>query len=271
MDYQCTAIVLRTYRLNESDKILHLYSKEHGPIQCIAKGAYRVNSKFNAKAQILNCLDLLLASGRNLDIVKEARSIQAFPRINSNYEALTLACFTIDVLNHIAINDDHYDELFNLITNYLRDLELICSKPQVPSLELQILFTCKYLWQLICILGYKPDLDTCSLTNTRRNADQIPQYFDLENGAVTSSRAYKELVRKNPYQDSIRELKPGVFSTLLQLEQNLNLTNIERSTLSIEHTFKFLHKHLEYRLHKEFKSWKLVEQILNPSLSMQAA
>ncbi len=266
MDYQCTAIVLRTYRLNESDKILHLYSREHGPVQCIAKGAYRVNSKFAAKAQVLNCLDLLLAGGRNLDIVKEARLVQAFPHINSNYEALTLACFAIEVLAQVAINDDNYETLFNLICTYLNELENMGKK---ANNELVFSSTCKYLWQLICILGYKPDLDTCSLTNTRRNTKQIPQYFDMENGGVTSSKAYRELVRKNPYQDSIRELKPGVFNTLLNLEQNLD--PIEHSRFGIEHTLKFLHKHLEYRIHKEFKSWKLVEQILNPSLSVQAA
>lgn len=259
MDYQCTAIILRTYRLNESDKILHLYSKEHGPIQCIAKGAYRVNSKFSAKTQVLNCLDLLLAGGRNLDIVKEARLIQALPHINSNYEALTLACFAIDILAQVAINDDSYEALFNLIYNHLQEMEQIRDNNF-------FLGTCKYLWHLICILGYKPDLDTCSLTNTKRNRDQIPQYFDLENGAVTSSQAYRELLRRNPYQDSIRELKPGVFNTLLQFE-NMNLINevglVPRSFSeagNIEHTLKFLHKHLEYRLHKEFKSWKLVEE-----------
>ncbi len=263
MDYQCTAIVLRTYRLNESDKILHLYSKEHGPIQCIAKGAYRVNSKFSAKVQVLNCLDLLLASGRNLDIVKEARLVKALPYINSNYEALTLACFAIEVLAHVAINDDSYETLFNLITNYLNELESQQSSKVKGDLQQTFSITCKYLWQLICILGYKPDLDTCSISNNKRSSNQIPQYFDLENGAVTSTSAYKNLVLRNPYQDSIRELKPGVFNTLLQFENN-NEAGLE----SIEHTLKFLHKHLEYRIHKEFKSWKLVEQILNPSLSI---
>jgi DNA repair protein RecO (recombination protein O) len=266
VDYQSTALVLRTYRLNESDKILHLYSKEHGPMQCIAKGAYRVNSKFNAKAQVLNCLDLLVASGRNLDILKEARLVQSFSGIHSSYEALTLACFAIDVLNHIAINDDNYEEPFNLITNYLTEMEKISKNS-----DALILSTCKYLWELVYLLGYMPELHTCSLTNLKRSANEIPQYFDFENGAITSSKAYRAYHANNPYQDNIQELRPGVFNTLIKLERSLDSSDGQRSTVNAEHTLKFLHKHLSRRIQKEFKSWKLVEEILTPSLFMQTA
>ena len=134
-----------------------------------------------------------------------------------------------------------------------------------------ILCTCKYLWQLICMLGYKPDLDTCSLTNTRRSTQQIPQYFDMENGAITSVKAYRELVRRNPYQDSIRELKSGVFTMLTGFDAGVLNPELVMQSAHIINTLKFLHKHLEYRLHKEFKSWKLVEEILEPSLSVLAA
>ncbi len=264
MDYQCTAIVLKSFKLNEADKILHLYSKEHGPLQCIAKGAYRVNSKFSSKAQVLNCLDLLVASGRNLDIVKEARLVKSFPNINSNYEALTLACFMLEILAHIAIQDEHYEELFDLVNGYLTEINNSCSTPDNTKL---FFITCKSLWELICMLGYKPDLDTCSLTNAKRNSNEIPQYFDLENGCVTSTRAYKQMLSTNPYQDSIRELKPGVFNTLLHLDQKLNA---DQATLNIEQTLKFLHKHIEYRLHKDFKSWKLIEPLLEQQLMLAA-
>jgi DNA repair protein RecO len=233
-------------------------------MQCIAKGAYRVNSKFNAKAQVLNCLDLLVASGRNLDILKEARLVQSFSAIHSNYDALTLACFAIDVLNHIAINDDNYEEPFNLITSYLAEMELLSSK-QINFNDL-MMCTCRYLWELVYLLGYMPELHTCSLTNLKRSANEIPQYFDFENGAITSSKAYRAYNANNPYQDNVQELRPGVFNTLLQLERNLDLINGQH-----EHTLKFLHKHLSRRIQKEFKSWKLVEEILSPIDLAQAA
>ena len=231
-------------------------------MQCIAKGAYKVNSKFNAKAQVLNCLDLLVASGRNLDILKEARLVQSFTAIHSSYEALTLACFAIDVLNHIAVNDDSYEEPYTLITNYLTEMESISSKQN--NFNALIMCSCKYLWELIHLLGYMPELHTCSLTNLKRSPNEIPQYFDFENGAITSSRAYKAYYSSNPYQDSIQALKPGVFNTLFTFERNSSPVDTEQSTFNIEHTLKFLHKHLARRLQKEFKSWKLVEEILNP-------
>ena len=178
----------------------------------------------------------------------------------------------LDVLAHIAINDDNYEEPFNLITNYLTEMESIGKEVKGKKVnELLILCTCKYLWQLIYLLGYMPELNTCSLTNLKRSANEIPQYFDFENGAITCSKAYRAYHTNNPYQDNIQELKPGVFVMLRELEARCSRLEAGIQHDHIINTLKFLHKHLRYRLHKEFKSWKLVEEILNPSLSIQAA
>lgn len=284
LDYKTRAIVLKSYRLSESDKILHLYSQELGPLQVVAKGAYKLESKFAAKTQILNCLDLLLAEGKNLDIVKEANLHKSFSNIHSSYEALTYACFMADIIQSIAINDDHYSEIYNLINEYLGELNTLSKIFKDQEL---CFIACKYLWELIYIMGYKPELNTCSINHKRRDANQIPQYFDFANGSITSTNAFRDHLSDNPYQDSIRELKPGVFkilnfldlskiyakpdtdvnSSLAMLEQLNAIVELDKS---IVETLKFLHKHLEYRIHKEFKSWKLVEQILSSSYAKAA-
>lgn len=259
MDYQCQAIILKTQRLNEADKILHLYSPGHGPIKAIAKGALKTNSRLVGKTQILNVCDFLLASGRSLDIVREAKLVSQFPQIQKNYDALILASFFVDVFEQIAISDDNYQEPFTLVTSFLTQTNQICSV-NGPFEDL-VFYSCKYLWLIITMLGYKPDLSECSITQKKLKSQHIPQFFDYAGGAITSHNGYLEESVSNPYQDYIRPLAPGVYRILESFDQQNFNPKFEIN--EIQDTFKLLHKHLEFRIHREFKSWKLVEPLLS--------
>lgn len=255
MDYKCTAIVLKHHRLSEADKILHLYSPELGPIRAVAKSAFKVTSKLTAKSQVLNVCNFLIAKGRNLDIIKEAKLIQSFPSLMTNYESITAASFFVDIVDHIAVSDDHYDEPFELLMLCLEALDKNSSKS-----ESIFKITLHYLWQFIELLGYKPDLNTCSITHKKRPAESTPQYFDFENGAITSEHGYKSFLATNPYQDSIVRLKPNLFRTLYMLESKTKLDTL--TTNEISAAIDLLYRHLQYHLHKDLKSWKLLEALL---------
>jgi DNA repair protein RecO (recombination protein O) len=280
LDYQAQAIILKTYRLGEVDKILHLYSRQHGPLRVVAKSAYKIKSKIGAKAQVLNCLDLILATGRNLDIIKEASRIDNFAAINSNYSALSLSYLMVDILDHIAISDDQYQEPFDLLFNHLKQMNQISMGSDVDQEELMLAASARYLWRLIKILGYKPELDHCSLSHKKRATNQIPQYFDFANGSITSSMARSNSLEQNPYQDQIQEMRPGVFKVLHYFNlldtynQDLNaqtilmqLNSMNDRSRSLNNSLAFLQKHLSFMIHKEFKSWKLVDELLNPQLA----
>ena len=280
LDYQARVIVLKTYRLAETDRILHLYSREHGPIRAVAKGAYKIQTKFGAKTQVLNCLDLVLAQGRNLDIVKEAARVTSFSQISSNYFALNLAYLVVDILDHIAISDNHYQEPFDLLLNYLQQLDQLAASNYE---EAMIAMSARYLWRLIKLLGYKPELDYCSLSHKKRAENQIPQHFDFSNGSITSGHAYQQLLEVNPYQDQVHELKPGVFKLLsyFELLDNLHqepmpeqlleqLASMHNRARSLNNGLAFLQKHLSFMIHKEFKSWKLLDEVLNPQIAKLA-
>ena len=258
MDYQCRAIILKTQRLNEADKILHLYSPVHGPIRAIAKGALKTNSRLVAKSQVLNICDFLLASGRNLDIIKEAKLSCQFPHIQKSYEALILASFFVDIFEQIAISDDNYQEPFSLINNFLNKTNQLCANQ--GTMQEMVFHACKYLWHIISMLGYKPDLSECSITQKKLSANHIPQFFDYAGGAITSQTGYLEESSSNPYQDYIRPLAPGVYRILENFDNANFIYQYENH--EILSAFKLLHKHLEFRIHKEFKSWKLLEPLL---------
>ncbi|MGZ4411926.1 MAG: DNA repair protein RecO, partial [Gaiellaceae bacterium] len=48
------AVVLRSMRLGEADRVLHLYSLERGRIGAVAKGIRKTKSRFGARLEPLS-------------------------------------------------------------------------------------------------------------------------------------------------------------------------------------------------------------------------
>ena len=70
--YRDDAVVLRTHKLGEADRIITLLTKHHGQVRAVAKGVRRTSSRFGARLEPFMVADLQLVSGRTLDIVTQA-------------------------------------------------------------------------------------------------------------------------------------------------------------------------------------------------------
>jgi recombinational DNA repair protein (RecF pathway) len=238
MQYRSSGIILKTQKLGEADRILKILTPENGLVSAIAKGARRMNSSFAAKTQTLNHCDFLLAKGKNLDIVSEVSIVNNFLLGCSDLLALNLAFFASEITEKISDECDSTRNFFELLDIYLRYLKSITAghlnKNRISEnaetgayeqsgeikTNQQLLLSIEFLWCIICELGYKPDLDTCTLTRKRRQPKQIPQYFDLSSGSICSTEGY-ELYRQGYHTDDhIVPLKKFTFKLLNALDRS---------------------------------------------------
>lgn len=240
MEYQSQGIILESRKLSEADKIVIIYSPQEGRLDLIAKSAYKSSSKFVTSTQVLNYCEFLLAKGRNLQIIKEIKVLKNFSSIQKNYSTTLLAYYCLE------LNKEHYQKedaakQFDFLYKVLFHLDQGLINPLLISL--------RYLWQFIDLHGYKPELDFCTVSGRKRGAGQIPKYFDFEHGSIISMQA---LAQSHPY-----EISPEIFFTLIGLEQQEDFCYEDKILFQ---SLKLLNKHLEHRLAREFKSWKLLDQ-----------
>ncbi|NBV97946.1 MAG: DNA repair protein RecO [Proteobacteria bacterium] len=238
MQYRSSGIILKTQKLGEADRILKILTPENGLVSAIAKGARRMNSSFAAKTQTLNHCDFLLAKGKNLDIVSEVSIVNNFLLGCSDLIALNLAFFASEITEKISNECDSTRNFFELLDIYLRYLKSITAghlnkatnnenaesgiheQSDEIKTNQQLLLSIEFLWCIICELGYKPDLNTCALTRKRRQAKQIPQYFDLSSGSICSTEGY-EIYRQGYHTDDhIVPLKKFTFKLLDALDRS---------------------------------------------------
>lgn len=105
--YRDEAVVLRTHRLGEADRIVTLLTKSHGKVRAVAKGVRRTSSKFGARLEPFMVVDVQLWKGRNLDTVQQAVSLAQYGAdIASDYERYEAASVMVELADRITEADD---------------------------------------------------------------------------------------------------------------------------------------------------------------------
>ncbi len=76
--YRDDGVVLRTQKLGEADRIITLLTRQNGRVRAVAKGIRRTKSRFGARLEPFTHVDVLIHSGRSLDIITQAEVIRAY-------------------------------------------------------------------------------------------------------------------------------------------------------------------------------------------------
>ncbi|KAA1249910.1 DNA repair protein RecO [Mycobacterium simiae] len=101
--YRDQAVVLRQHKLGEADRIITLLTRDHGLVRAVAKGVRRTRSKFGARLEPFAHIDAQLHPGRNLDIVTQVVSLDAFATdIVSDYGRYTCGCAMLETAERLA-------------------------------------------------------------------------------------------------------------------------------------------------------------------------
>src|SRR5687767_3074617 len=118
------AIVLRSIRYAEADRVLHLYSKTHGRLNAIAKGARRPRSRFGGRLEPFFRLDLVLHQGRGeLATVTGAHTVAAHAYLRESGPALGAAARACDSVLRLLDSNEPNPAAYNLLCRYLALLD----------------------------------------------------------------------------------------------------------------------------------------------------
>ena len=100
--YNARVLVLRKTKLGESDLILSLLAQDGSQIRAVAKGARKPTSQFSSRLELYSQADVLLAQGRSLDIVKEARLVAGNAALRESMELAACAAPIVELLDRIT-------------------------------------------------------------------------------------------------------------------------------------------------------------------------
>ena len=104
--YRDEAVVLRTQKLGEADRILTLLTRSHGRVRAVAKGVRRTSSRFGARLEPFGHVDLQLAHGRTLDVVTQVESLRSYgAQLVGDYSAYTAGTAMLEAAERLVDQD----------------------------------------------------------------------------------------------------------------------------------------------------------------------
>ena len=172
------AIVLRSIRYGEADRILHLYTPEHGRMSAIAKGARRTRSRFGARLEPFFHLRTLLYQGRSdLLTVTSAETLDAHGPLRERAASLDAAARACDAVARLFETGDPSPPVFHLLANELR---LLDDDERASGAAHQLAFRLK----LLVAGGFTPQLATCASCG---EADHLSGFSGAAGGVVCSA------------------------------------------------------------------------------------
>src|SRR3954471_22674449 len=154
--YRDEAVVLRTQKLGEADRIVTLLTRRHGRVRAVAKGVRRTGSRFGARVEPFMHVDLQLHEGRSLDVVTQAETIEPYgERIAGDYGRYTAGTAVLETAERLTVEEREPSiRLYLLVVGALRAL---AEGAPLPTLVLDA-----FILRAMAIAGYEPSLDVCA-------------------------------------------------------------------------------------------------------------
>ena len=158
--YSTEAVVLRSIRLGEADRVLHLYTEAHGRVGAVAKGVRKTKSRFGARLEPLSYVELVLHRGRGeLQTVTAAQLVRSHREAREDYYRFSVGMIAAEAMLRLFSEEEANMRAFTALTRFL---DLLDAAPHVadrPTLDpLGLAFQLKLLW----LAGYLPHVSACA-------------------------------------------------------------------------------------------------------------
>jgi DNA repair protein RecO (recombination protein O) len=176
--YRDEAIVLRTHKLGEADRIITLLTRQHGRVRAVAKGVRRTTSKFGSRLEPFTHVEVQLAEGRNLDTVTQAETHDAFAaRLGADYERYTAGTVMLETAERLVTEEKQPStQQFLLLVGGLRAM---VGGERRPSQVLD-----SYLLRSLATAGYAPSLHACARCGTLPISGGQHRWFNPSYGGM---------------------------------------------------------------------------------------
>jgi DNA repair protein RecO (recombination protein O) len=171
--YRDTGVVLRTYKLRESDRIVVLHTAENGKVRAVAKGVRKTKSKFGARLEPMSHVRLLLYRGRELDIVSQAEAVEPLSPMLSSLDRASQGLAVVEAVDQLSLEREPNPQLYRMLVGVLRTIATSPSPLNVAA----------FYWKLLANEGMRPELDRCVRCGEAEPDVQFVA-FDLNEGGV---------------------------------------------------------------------------------------
>ena len=192
--YKTEAVVLRSFRFGEADRVLHLYTLDRGRVGAVAKGIRKTKSRFGARLEPLSHVELLLHQGSGeLHTVTGASLLDPHRPAREDRYRLSVGLVGVEAMLRLFVEQERNDKAFEALTRFLAAVDAVPPglRGRAALDPLALAFQLKLLW----LSGYLPHLEGCVECGA---VEDLVGYLPSAGGAVCTACAPTETVELSP-------------------------------------------------------------------------
>jgi DNA repair protein RecO (recombination protein O) len=148
------AVVLRTYKSGESDRVVVLWTRHHGKLRALAKGVRKTSSRMGGSLEPMGHVKVDLIKGRGeLFITKNVAHLERMSNLRSDYQRIAAGLAVVEVIDAIPTDESADEGIFEMLVRVLRTLDNTDFHPELVAAS--------FFFKLLAYDGSEPVVDHC--------------------------------------------------------------------------------------------------------------
>ena len=243
--YRTEAVVLRHSNFGEADRLLTVYTPYMGKVRLLAKGIRKPRSRKAGHLETFTRTQLLVARGRNLDLITQAEIIEPYVALRRDLWRMSHAYYLAELVDGFCKEQSENRPLYDLLCDVLG---WICCSADLP-------LTMRFFeLRLLDMVGYRPRLFYCPRCSTR--LEPVTNFFSSDEGGALCPRCGEG--EREAMAISVGSLKVMRYLQTHPYQECAGLQLTSRTRSDVE---AVLHRYTVYFLERRLKSVEFLNML----------
>ncbi|PJB99584.1 MAG: DNA repair protein RecO [Candidatus Nealsonbacteria bacterium CG_4_9_14_0_8_um_filter_35_12] len=231
--YRTQGFILKKKDLGEADRIFTIFTRDFGKLEILAKAIRKIGSKLRGGIELFYLSDIEFIQGKTHKTLTDTILIESFLNLRKDLKRLKIAFDISEMIDSLIRGEERDEKIWKLLLETFERLNKI-----YLSIKECWLIYYYFLWNFLSILGYKPQLNFCSICQKKL----VPQdlYFSFQEGGVICANCSKKLKEKKKISPEAVKILRLVFGKdfdflkklKVEKEQQKEIKEISESYLS---------------------------------------
>jgi len=184
--HRTSGFILKKVDRRETDQLLTIYTKDFGKLEILAKAIRKISSKLKSGAEIFYLSEIEFIQGKTHKTLTDAILIEKFENLKKDLKRIKIAYKISEFLDNLISGQEPDQKIWRLLLETFNKLNTEC---KIKEIRYKIYYY--FAWNLLLILGYRPELYNCVLCQKKLVPGKF--FFSAKEGGVICQKCFKEL------------------------------------------------------------------------------
>jgi len=164
--YRAYGLIFKKEDRAEADQLFTVYTKDFGKLEILGRAIRKISSKLRSGAEIFYLSEIEFIQGKTHKTLTDAILIEKFENLKNNLNKLKIAYKISQVLDNLVSGQEPDEKIWQLLNETFGKL----NKLEISNLKLELLYY-YFFWNLVSLLGYRPEISNCTIQGKKINCD----------------------------------------------------------------------------------------------------